>query len=119
MLAYKRRLADQAGFVLPTAIIVTMIVTVLAGAAIKISTQTSKSTTRDVSTKAALEAAEGGLQVASYRINQLKPEACQLHHGERRSGSAERQRLLRGLLDGKPRQQRELPVLDLQGAQHG
>src|SRR4051794_24859429 len=76
MLTFKRRLADQAGFVLPTAIIVTMIVTVLAGAAITVSTQTSKSTTRDVSTKAALEAAEGGLQVASYRINHLKPEAA-------------------------------------------
>jgi Tfp pilus assembly protein PilX len=76
MPSFKRRLAGEAGFVLPTAIIVTMIVTVLAGAAIKISTQTSKSTTRDVSTKAALEAAEGGLQVASYRINQLKPGAA-------------------------------------------
>jgi Tfp pilus assembly protein PilX len=76
MLTFKRRLADEAGFVLPTAIIVTMIVTVLAGAAIKVSTQTSKSTTRDVSTKAALEAAEGGLQVASYRVNNLKPEAA-------------------------------------------
>jgi Tfp pilus assembly protein PilX len=75
MLTFKRRLADEAGFVLPTAIIVLMIVTVLGGAAIKVSTQTSKSTTRDVSTKAALEAAEAGLQVASYRVNQFKPEA--------------------------------------------
>lgn len=74
MLTFKRRLADEAGFVLPTAIIVLMIVTVLAGAAITVSTQTSKSTTRDVGTKAALEAAEGGLQVASYRLNQFKPE---------------------------------------------
>ncbi len=76
MLTFKRRLADEAGFVLPTAIIVLMIVTVLGGAAIKVSTQTSKSTTRDVSTKAALEAAEAGLQVASYRVNQFKPEAA-------------------------------------------
>jgi Tfp pilus assembly protein PilX len=66
----------EEGFVLPTAIIVLMIVTVLAGAAITVSTQTSKSTTRDVSTKAALEAAEAGLQVASYRLNHLKPEAA-------------------------------------------
>jgi Tfp pilus assembly protein PilX len=74
MLTFKRRLVDEAGFVLPTAIIVLMIVTVLTGAAIAVSTQTSKSTTRDVGTKAALEAAEGGLQVASYRLNQFKPE---------------------------------------------
>ena len=70
----KRRLIDEAGFVLPTAIIVLMIVTVLVGAAITVAMQTSTSTTRDDNTKAALEAAEGGLQVASYRLSQLKPE---------------------------------------------
>ncbi len=70
----KRRPTDEAGFVLPTAVIVLMIVTVLVGAAVTVATQTSTSTTRDDNTKAALEAAEGGLQVASYRLSQLKPE---------------------------------------------
>lgn len=70
----KRRLIDETGFVLPTAIIVLMIVTVLVGAAVTVAMQTSTSTTRDDNTKAALEAAEGGLQVASYRLSQLKPE---------------------------------------------
>jgi Tfp pilus assembly protein PilX len=69
----KRRLASEAGFVLPTAIIVLFILTVLTGAAIALASQTSTSTTRDDNTKAALEAAEAGLRVASYRLGALKP----------------------------------------------
>ncbi len=70
----RRSLSDTAGFILPTAIIVLLIVTVLIGAAITVAAQTSTSTTRDDNSKAALEAAEAGLQVASYRISQFKPE---------------------------------------------
>lgn len=73
-LDFKRRLPGEAGFVLPVAIIVLMIVTVLAGAAITIASQTSTSTTRDDNTKAALEAAEAGLQTASYRLSKLEPK---------------------------------------------
>jgi type II secretory pathway pseudopilin PulG len=74
---FKRRLTGEAGFVLPTAIIVLLIVTVLTGAAIAVATQTSTSTTRDGNTKAALEAAEAGLQVASYRLTKLAPAPTQ------------------------------------------
>lgn len=73
----KRPLVDQAGFIIPTAVIVLLVVTVLVGAAVSVATQTSTSTTRDDNTKAALEAAEAGLQVASYRLSQLKPGEAQ------------------------------------------
>jgi type II secretory pathway pseudopilin PulG len=73
----KRRLADHAGFVLPTAIIVLLILTVLIGAAVTVASQTSRSTTRDNNTKAALEAAEAGLGVATYRLIKLQPEKAQ------------------------------------------
>jgi Tfp pilus assembly protein PilX len=69
-----RRLADEAGFVLLTAVIVLFIITILVGAAVTVATQTSKSTTRDNSAKSALEASEGGLRVANYRVSQFKPE---------------------------------------------
>jgi Tfp pilus assembly protein PilX len=70
----KARLAGQRGFILPTAVIVLFILTVLTGAAITVSVQGSTSTTRDDSVKASLAAAEAGLQAASFRMNQLKPE---------------------------------------------
>lgn len=73
-LDFKRRLTGEAGFVLPTAIIVLLIVTVLIGAAITVASQTSTSTTRDNNVKAALEAAEAGLQTASYRLSKLEPK---------------------------------------------
>jgi Tfp pilus assembly protein PilX len=82
----KRRLTDQAGFVLPTAIIVLLIVTVLVGAAITVAAQTSTSTTRDDNTKAALEAAEAGLQVATYRLTKLAPEPTQCINGSEKTG---------------------------------
>ncbi len=75
--APKRRLSGQAGFILPTAIIVLLIITLLTGAAIAVSVQTSSSTTRDDNTKAALEAAEAGLRVANYRLGALHPEEAQ------------------------------------------
>jgi Tfp pilus assembly protein PilX len=70
---FKRRLTGEAGFVLPTALIVLLILTLLTGAAITVATQTSTSTTRDDNTKAALEAAEAGLHTASYRLSKLEP----------------------------------------------
>jgi Tfp pilus assembly protein PilX len=70
----RRRSAGAAGFVLPTAIIVLLILTVLIGAAITVASQTSTSTTRDNNVKAALEAAEAGLQTASYRLSKLEPK---------------------------------------------
>jgi Tfp pilus assembly protein PilX len=78
---FKRRLGGAAGFVLPTAIIVLLILTVLIGAAITVAAQTSTSTTRDDNTKAALEAAEAGLQTASYRLSKLEPKLTQCING--------------------------------------
>jgi hypothetical protein len=74
---FKRRLTSEAGFVLPSAIIVLFVITLLTGAAIAVAVQTSTSTTRDNNVKAELAAAEAGLQVASYRMSQLKPGETQ------------------------------------------
>ncbi|HMH46282.1 MAG TPA: hypothetical protein VK538_01075 [Solirubrobacteraceae bacterium] len=73
-LDFKRRLPGEAGFVLPTAMIVLLILAVLIGAAVTVASQTSTSTTRDNNTKAALEAAEAGLQTAAYRLSKLEPK---------------------------------------------
>jgi Tfp pilus assembly protein PilX len=86
----RRRLTAEAGFALPAAIMVLLVLTLLTGAAIAVSTQTSTSTTRDTNVKAALEAAEAGLQVASYRLSQLKPTEVECITGsaaEKPSGS--------------------------------
>jgi Tfp pilus assembly protein PilX len=80
---------------MPTAIIVLFVITVLTGSAIAVAVRSSTSTTRDTSVKAALEAAEGGLQVAEYRLTQLKPKSTQCiaateaksSEGECKSGS--------------------------------
>jgi hypothetical protein len=69
--------AAEHGFALPTAIIVTFIVVLITGAAIAVSVQSSTSSTRDNSVKAELEAAEAGLQVATYRLNELEPTDLQ------------------------------------------
>lgn len=71
------RLAGESGFALVTAMIILFIITALTGAAITVAVQTSTSTTRDTSVKAELAAAEAGLQVASFRLTQLKPEKTQ------------------------------------------
>jgi Tfp pilus assembly protein PilX len=71
------RSASEAGFVLPAAVIVLLVLTLLTGAALTVSTQTSTSTFRDTNSKGGLEAAEAGLQVAAYRLNLLKPESTQ------------------------------------------
>jgi Tfp pilus assembly protein PilX/cytoskeletal protein CcmA (bactofilin family) len=78
---FKRHLTDEAGFVLPTAMIVLLMLTVLIGAAVTVASQTSTSTTRDSNTKAALEAAEAGLQTASYRLSKLEPLSTQCING--------------------------------------
>ena len=75
--APKRISTNDAGFILPTVVIVVLIVTLLAGTAITVAMQSSTSTTRDNNDKAALAAAEAGLQIATYRVTQLKPEARQ------------------------------------------
>jgi hypothetical protein len=71
------RAFSEAGFVMPSAIIVLLVITVLTGAAIAIATQSSTSTTRDDSVKAELAAAESGQHVASYRLSQLSPSESQ------------------------------------------
>jgi Tfp pilus assembly protein PilX len=73
----KRQLLAESGFALPTAIIILFVVTLLTGTAITAATQSSKSATRDTNVKAELEAAEAGLQVASYRLTQLGPSETQ------------------------------------------
>jgi Tfp pilus assembly protein PilX len=80
--------AADAGFILPTVVIVVFIVTLLAGAAITVATQSSTSTTRDNNVKAALAAAESGLQIASYRITQLNPKGEQCITGSAKQESA-------------------------------
>src|SRR2546429_8448483 len=67
----------EAGFALPGAIIVLVIITLLTGAAITAATQTSSSTTRDTNVKVEIEAAEAGLHIAGYRLSQLKPSESQ------------------------------------------
>lgn len=69
------RLCSEAGFVLPTAIGILFVIALLTTAAVAGSVSTSSSTSRDEHKKAALEAAEAGLRVATYRLNMLGPEA--------------------------------------------
>lgn len=76
--ALRSRLASTAGFVLPTSVMVLFVVGLLGATAVAVSSSTSSSTTRDEHSKAALEAAEAGLRVATYRLNVLGPasEEC-------------------------------------------
>ena len=71
--ALRARIAGEHGFAMPTAVIILFITTVLLAAAVKVASQTSTSTTRDNNVKAEIAAAEAGLQVAAYRLNQLAP----------------------------------------------
>jgi Tfp pilus assembly protein PilX len=73
----RRRTASEAAFALPSAMIVLFVMVVLTGAAIAVATQSSSSTARDDNVKAELEAAEAGLQVATYRLGQLEPSESQ------------------------------------------
>ena len=76
-LAVKGRLVTQSGFALPVAIMVLLIVTMLSAAAVAVSVHSSSSTTRDDNAKAALEAAETGLHVATYRLAMIPLEGKQ------------------------------------------
>ena len=69
----RKRQTAEAGFALPSAMLVLFVLAMLAGTSIAVSSHTSSSTTRDSNAKAALEAAEAGLQVASYRLSKLEP----------------------------------------------
>jgi Tfp pilus assembly protein PilX len=69
------RLGSERGVAMPTAVIILFIITLLLGAAVKVASQTSTSTTRDSNVKAEIEAAEAGLQVATYRLSQLAPSS--------------------------------------------
>jgi type II secretory pathway pseudopilin PulG len=75
--AVKNRLVTQSGFALPAAIMVMLIVLLLSAAAVAVSVRSSTSTTRDDNVKAALEAAETGLHVATYRLAMIPLEGKQ------------------------------------------
>ncbi len=68
------RASAESGFVLPAALIVLLVITLLTGVAVTVAVQSSAGTSRDESVKSELAAAEAGLQVATYRMSQLKPE---------------------------------------------
>ena len=65
-------LGSERGIALPTAVMMVMIVGMLAVALVATSTTGSRQSTRDRSVKRALAAADAGLQVAVYRMNQVR-----------------------------------------------
>jgi hypothetical protein len=65
---------DERGAAMIIAVIVLLITTVLAGAAVTVAVQNNRFSRADVNRKNALEAAEAGLQVAVYRLNMLRPD---------------------------------------------
>ena len=68
----------EQGFAMIIAITVLFIALLLTGAAVMIATQTNSSSSADYNRKNALEAAEAGLVVATYRLNMLQPASgCQ------------------------------------------
>jgi Tfp pilus assembly protein PilX len=66
--------ADQRGIALPVALGVLLLLSLLGTAAVLAASQTSRMTNRDASAKVAVEAADAGLRVAVYRLNQLRPD---------------------------------------------
>ncbi|GAC1438160.1 MAG: hypothetical protein NVSMB51_13560 [Solirubrobacteraceae bacterium] len=70
----ERLRTDQRGIALPVAMLVLLIITLLGSAAVLAATQTNSGTRRDANDKSALEAADAGLRVAVYRLNQLRPD---------------------------------------------
>jgi hypothetical protein len=72
--ALASRLRDERGFAMIIAVMVLLITTVLAGAAVTVAIQNNQFSRQDVNRKNALEAAEAGLQVAVYRLNMLRPD---------------------------------------------
>ncbi len=67
------RASDETGMVLVIALIVIMIAGLLAGAVVAGAIHTNDSTNRDGNLKAAVGAADAGLEVATYRLNMLAP----------------------------------------------
>jgi Tfp pilus assembly protein PilX len=72
--ALASRLGDERGVAMIIAVMVLLITTVLAGAAVTVAVQNNLFSRADVNRKNALEAAEAGLQVAVYRLNMLRPD---------------------------------------------
>ena len=70
----RRWWADERGIALPVALAALLILSLLGTAAVLAATETNSLTGRDGNTKAALEAADAGLRVAAYRLNQLRPD---------------------------------------------
>jgi Tfp pilus assembly protein PilX len=68
-----RRLRAQEGSALPAAIAVLAVLSVLSAAVATNAVQLSDTSNHDRDSKRALEAAEAGLQAATYRINKLAP----------------------------------------------
>jgi hypothetical protein len=67
-------LGDETGVAMIMALAVMLIVTLLGSAAVLVATQTNSYTTRDSSSKEALEAADAGLRAASYRLSVMQPD---------------------------------------------
>jgi hypothetical protein len=72
----RARLGAQEGIAMVAALAVLMVVSLLLAAAVTVGVQTVASARTDANNKSALEAAEAGLQVASYRMNMLAPDAA-------------------------------------------
>ena len=75
-------LSDDGGFALIIAICALLVISLLAAAAVAIGLQTMSSSRRDTYRKGALEAAEAGLQIASYRLNMLDPANANSQNSE-------------------------------------
>jgi len=67
-------LRSEEGAAMAVAMIVLFVVSLLSAAAVAVATQTNGSTRRDAFKKSSLEAAEAGLQIATYRLNMLRPD---------------------------------------------
>jgi Tfp pilus assembly protein PilX len=74
---YLRRLRatarDESGFVMIVALAALTVASLLVGVAVMVAVQTNGSTRQNANKINALEAAEAGLQVATYRLNMLRP----------------------------------------------
>jgi Tfp pilus assembly protein PilX len=74
MAAARTRAREESGVAMAIALIVMMIIAALLVAVIDSAVQTNYSSQRDANKKRALEAAEAGLQIATYRLNMLQPD---------------------------------------------
>jgi Tfp pilus assembly protein PilX len=68
------RAQDESGIAMIVAIVVLMVIGIFVSVAFAVALQTNTSTRRDANKINALEAAEAGLQIASYRLNMLRPQ---------------------------------------------